>query len=215
MESRRDFEKRMREQYPLLYSDLYGSPSRTCMAFGFDIGPGWYPLIEELSPKLEALIRPIHDKEMADPEACCSGCGEKRQWHWFFFLFYSVKYFFLNKWKAIKAFPAWRKRDKAWNKAGQSFWKTLHFAMFRFKYRGACRNWKPSYPRATQMKEKFAGLRLYMTSFTDEIDELISEAEKKSYTICEECGEPGEVKGQGWLVCLCDKCDEIRRSRRK
>ena len=37
-ESRKDFEARMTRTYPLLYIDMYGDPSHTCMAFGFDVG---------------------------------------------------------------------------------------------------------------------------------------------------------------------------------
>lgn len=57
IEIRHEFEKRMKDTYPLLYKDMYASPMRSCMAFGFDIGPGWYPIIEKLSAKLENLIQ--------------------------------------------------------------------------------------------------------------------------------------------------------------
>ena len=55
-----------------------------------------------------------------------------------------------------------------------------------------------------QVKEKFAGLRFYASGGTDVIYELIAEAEKKSYTICEICGRMGKpmVRG-GWYKTLC------------
>lgn len=61
-----------------------------------------------------------------------------------------------------------------------------------------------------QIKEKFAGLRFY-AAFSDKCQDseaankLIYEAEKKSFTICETCGEPGEVRKLGWIKTLCDK----------
>lgn len=61
------------------------------------------------------------------------------------------------------------------------------------------------YPRALQVKEKFGGLRFYMTSATDEMWDLISEAEHKSYRICEVCGKKGRVRNRGWLKALCNK----------
>jgi len=57
---------------------------------------------------------------------------------------------------------------------------------------------------AQQVKEKFGGLRFYTTYGSDEIDELISEAEKKSFQTCEVCGEPGERRGEGWIQTLCE-----------
>ena len=57
---------------------------------------------------------------------------------------------------------------------------------------------------AQQVKEKFGGLRFYTTYGSDEIEELISEAEKKSFNTCEVCGEPGERRGKGWVQTLCE-----------
>lgn len=61
-------------------------------------------------------------------------------------------------------------------------------------------------PRASQVKEKFGTLRFYMTSATDEMYKLISEAESESARTCEMCGAPGKTRGGGWLVTLCDGC---------
>ena len=73
------------------------------------------------------------------------------------------------------------------------------------------------YPKASQVKEKFGGLRFYMTCGSDEIVGLISEAEALSYTTCEECGKPGEARRGGWIHTLCDDChenwDKIRSKR--
>lgn len=58
-----------------------------------------------------------------------------------------------------------------------------------------------------QVKEKFGALRFYIGGGSDEIFDLIQEAENKSITICEECGEPGKVSGWGgyWMKSLCDE----------
>jgi hypothetical protein len=69
------------------------------------------------------------------------------------------------------------------------------------------------YPRASQVKEKFGGLRFYMMTSTDKMEEIISEYEAKSETICESCGKPGDIKGGGWLVCNCDECYNERNSK--
>lgn len=203
MEDRKTFERRMTETYPLLYTDMYKNPKETTMAFGFDVGPGWYDIVEELSKKLENLIKPIYENSVADPNSCCAMCGKRRQWHWFFYLIHTVKYFFMNKYKALKAYPKWRKRDKRFKK---SIWYTLLYTLFKYKWYRSCGKWQPSYPKASQVKEKFAGIRFYMTWETNEMDALINEAEKKSYQTCETCGAPGIVRHDGWMTTLCDSC---------
>ncbi len=60
---------------------------------------------------------------------------------------------------------------------------------------------------ASQVKEKYATLRFYMTTYTDEIDKLIEEAEHKSAKICEVCGAPGKIRvtGYNWLYTSCEE----------
>ena len=65
------------------------------------------------------------------------------------------------------------------------------------------------YPRASQVKEKYGGLCFYMTSATDEMWDLIHEAEEQSCKTCESCGKPGEQRGIGWINTLCDVCSEV------
>jgi hypothetical protein len=68
-------------------------------------------------------------------------------------------------------------------------------------------------PRASQIKEKYGQLAFYMTSSTDEMDEIIRVAEDKSAETCETCGEPGKLRGQGWYYTACDKCSEKREAK--
>jgi hypothetical protein len=58
---------------------------------------------------------------------------------------------------------------------------------------------------ATQIKEKFAGLRFYTNYSDNEVDAMIGLAEKLSFRICEDCGSPGKVVTTGyWIKTLCD-----------
>jgi hypothetical protein len=52
---------------------------------------------------------------------------------------------------------------------------------------------KMKFYKATQVKQKFGGLRLYMYDRTQEMKDIISEAEEKSFHVCESCGKPGEL----------------------
>ena len=69
-----------------------------------------------------------------------------------------------------------------------------------------------------QVKEKFGGLRFYVTATTKEIHDLIHVAENESFYFCEHCGKrnPMYVKGKSfhsfyrdslpWILTLCDDC---------
>lgn len=57
---------------------------------------------------------------------------------------------------------------------------------------------------ATQVKEKFGTLRFYMSSMTDEMEDLIYDAEEKSANTCEICGDSGSLNEDGyWLEVRC------------
>ena len=56
-----------------------------------------------------------------------------------------------------------------------------------------------------QVKEKFGGLRFYINGASREVHDIIHKYEELSFEICEQCGEPGEVRGGGWIQTLCDK----------
>ena len=84
-----------------------------------------------------------------------------------------------------------------------------------------------------QIKEKFGGLRYYISThrtpeeyqvFTEEhkkqlevVYKLINEAEIKSLQTCENCGSPSvETKSSsGWIATLCEPCRNQRENDRK
>lgn len=60
---------------------------------------------------------------------------------------------------------------------------------------------------AVQVKQKFGGLRFYMSHETPYINGAISLAERQSYCTCEVCGNSGsEQTIRGWIQVLCDSC---------
>lgn len=59
--------------------------------------------------------------------------------------------------------------------------------------------------KIVQVKEKFAGLRVYTDYMNDELEAVIRQAERESFTICEECGKPGKVRGRSWYYTSCDE----------
>lgn len=63
-----------------------------------------------------------------------------------------------------------------------------------------------------QVKEKYGTLCFYWRNniedpmMSDIAEDLVSYAEHKTSRTCENCGEPGKLRGTGWLKTKCDKC---------
>lgn len=70
---------------------------------------------------------------------------------------------------------------------------------------------------ATQVKEKYGGLRFYYTGGDEFIRGVCWMAEDLSCRTCEECGSPGIQNKKGWINTLCGPCRkntvEIRNKR--
>ena len=67
-------------------------------------------------------------------------------------------------------------------------------------------NAKPDDVEVWQVKEKFGTLRFYTSAAPGWYFDLIDYYEKKSATICEDCGEEGKLRTDlGWILTLCDK----------
>jgi len=124
--------KALFDEFTALYRGRFMGVKHSPMAFGFDVGDGWYQLIRNLSQDIDTIA-------------------------------------------------------KENNLIGDN------------------------YPKATQVKEKFGGLRFYIDGSIDLVYDAISKAEAASYYICEVCGKPGKARGDGWIVTICDLCDEERK----
>lgn len=70
----------------------------------------------------------------------------------------------------------------------------------------------PDY-KIEQIKEKLGGLRYYFQSDANDrifeiMHNIVKSGEDLSFHICENCGDIGSLRGEGWLRTLCDKCDQ-------
>ena len=71
-------------------------------------------------------------------------------------------------------------------------------------------NWKNKkdieVPQVTfdQVKEKFGSLSIYYSGGDDVIDGMVQMAQSMSSVTCEQCGNPGSMRGRGWLYTSCD-----------
>lgn len=61
--------------------------------------------------------------------------------------------------------------------------------------------------KSEQVKEKFGGLKFYVSGSRRDIDARIHAAELESYQTCERCGSKESVTSEGiWITTLCEKC---------
>jgi hypothetical protein len=60
--------------------------------------------------------------------------------------------------------------------------------------------------RATQVKEKWGGLRFYYSGGDEYISGLVAMAEVMSSKICEDCGDKATIKTTGWIRNICHSC---------
>lgn len=66
---------------------------------------------------------------------------------------------------------------------------------------------------ATQVKEKYGGLRFYYTGGDELIDGMVWLAEDLSFNICECCGTHENVsqhKNNNWIYTRCENCKDIK-----
>jgi hypothetical protein len=62
----------------------------------------------------------------------------------------------------------------------------------------------PAFLHFANMKEKFSQLRWDSSAPSDAIMDIIDEAERRSGSICEACGQPGtQTNDGGWILTLC------------
>ncbi len=89
--------------------------------------------------------------------------------------------------------------------------------------------------RVAQIKEKFGTLRFYYDihklgedeeqwpmpddevrdKIHQQVRDIVIELESATSKKCEECGEPGEMRNNGWIKTLCDKHDAVQKEHNK
>jgi len=136
-------EKYLYETYPQLYWQHNLPMSQTAMCWGFDVGDGWFLLIDLLSRALLPYVDEVNKKEE----------------EWF------------------------NQQDE----------ETKQMMV------------EPSKFGVVQVKQKFAGLRYYVSHSTKEISDIIDLFERLSYSTCEVCGKIGKPRRGGWIETLCDE----------
>lgn len=102
--------------------------------------------------------------------------------------------------------------DDIWFECGDGWFNIIEKAAQEINRAGA--DWIEDPPRASQVKEKYGTLRIYMQSENDEMDKVIRKAEAESSKTCEVCGKPGKLyEINYWARTRCPECyaQEIKK----
>lgn len=181
--------KTLFEKYPKIFVDKDLPSTKSCMAFGFECGDGWYAILDTLCQSIQGYV----DYREYVPSNIVF-FKLTRFWNqtvWKFLLSPLNEFLFRNK------------------QFGCNFtvWKYLNMLHLFPKYKRSDRQ-KPQVV-ATQVKEKFGTLRFYYDGGDDVIRGLVGMAERLSGKTCEHCGATDDsVKrgGKSWISVRCSKC---------
>jgi len=177
---REELDKKLVEKYPKIFRDRYAPMTHTCMCWGFSCGDGWFNIIDALCGNIQHHIDWSRKQRLSD-----------------------LRFNRALK-RALNGDRSALERYFTYNDGPPNEWaiKNADSAIERGTYREA----KSAVRQvvASQVKEKFGGLRFYYDGGDDCIRGMASMAESMSYRTCEECGAPGKANSHGWISTLCD-----------
>ena len=178
---KKELDEALVAKYPKIFKDRYAPMTHTAMCWGFDCGDGWYNIIDVLCGNIQHHV----DQKRKD----------------------RARVLKFNR--ALKRALAGDTRPLQMNftfgnKTEPDEWAIEHSSKAIVK--AEFKEVPPHMPyiTASQVKEKFGGLRFYTNGYTDEIGAMIRMAESMSYRTCEVCGNPGHSNNYGWISTLCD-----------
>lgn len=174
-----ELDKLLCEKYPKIFANRYGDMRETAMCWGFECGDGWFNIIDKLCANIQNHIdwrERSRQFALEYNDALRKALdGDNTD---------LIKYYANNK------------KETEWivKRVAQDIeWKQF-------------RKVEEEIPQvvASQVKEKFGGLRFYYDGGDDYISGLSSMAESMSYVTCERCGNPGKPNDEGWIQTLCE-----------
>jgi hypothetical protein len=184
---KQELDKLLCEKYPKMMVNRNKNMQETCMCWGFECGDGWFNILDQLMGNIQHHI----------------------------------------DWKEKQRNGAFKYNEMAAQAKAGNFdlfeedMKALTDTEYKEKrlaeiVAGDFRTVPDSVPQVTldQIKEKFGTLRFYYTGGDDYISGMVSLAESMSGVTCEECGNPGDRRGGGWVRTLCHPCEEAREASR-
>jgi hypothetical protein len=185
---KQELDKLLCEKYPKMMVNRNKNMQETCMCWGFECGDGWFNILDQLMGNIQ---HHIDWKE------------KQRKW--------AMEY---NEMAAQAKAGNFDLFEASMKDRPNDEYKEKRLAEI---VAGDFRTVPESIAQVTldQVKEKFGTLRFYYSGGDDYISGLVSMAESMTGVTCEECGNPGESRGGGWIHVYCEPCEEARELARK
>lgn len=213
-----ELQQKLFDKYPKLFGQKDLPMTQTCMCWGVDCEEGWYWILDMLCGAVQSYCDSHNEGVRIRNEVKL-----KSKWWTGWFIWPSHR-------KIQPAFEPVAQEDTIstivrltttvedmireitmtfffrWRQLFNNIFQSFKNLLRKFKERNVKEyEWQVE---ATQIKEKFGGLRFYINGGDDYIYGMIDLAEHMSYNTCEICGDTKTVKlrGKGWLFTRCDDC---------
>jgi len=180
---KQELDKLLCEKYPKMMVNRTKPMMETCMCWGFECGDGWFNILDQLMGNIQ---HHIDWKE------------KQRKW--------AIDYNYMAAQCKAGNFDLFEEENK--NLTNEEYKNERLGEIIA----GDFREVPHAIPQVTldQVKEKFGTLRFYYTGGDDIIDGMVRMAESMTGVTCEECGNPGEQRGGGWIHTYCTPCELAR-----
>jgi len=166
------------KKYPKIFAQRKAPMTETAMCWGFEIGDGWYDIIEHLCGNIQWHINQARSSRMLELR------------------------FNRALSKALKGdLTELIKHHTYGVLATEQTLKYVQFDLAQPKFRVITP--KVSQVVVSQVKEKFGTLRFYYDGGDEYIRGAVDLAESMTGATCEECGAPGKVSDKGWIRVRC------------
>jgi hypothetical protein len=174
---RQELDTLLCEKYPKMMVNRNKNMQETCMCWGFDCGDGWYNILNQLMGNIQHHID-WKEKQREYARTYNEMATQAKAGNFDLFE------------ESMKDTVNLEYKEKRLAEIVAGDFRTVPDAI----------------PQVTldQVKEKFGTLRFYYTGGDDEISGMVRMAESMSGVTCEECGNPGERRGGGWIYTACD-----------
>jgi hypothetical protein len=170
-------DKQLCEKFPKIFRDRHAPMMVTAMCWGFSHGDGWYNIIDALCTNIQHHVDESRKKRARA-------------------LTFNRKLKRAIEMDSIEPLLEPGRESDFWIESAEEILKKKQFRDVPAKVHQIV---------ASQVKEKFGGLRFYINGGDDVVYALISMAESMSVRTCEVCGKPGKTIGHGWYYTSCEE----------
>ena len=188
-----ELDNKLCQKYPKIFADRNGNMMTTAMCWGFDCGDGWYNIIDSLCSNLQWNTDKNNKDYVIKNKILRKLIPQIRN------IFYKIPYYH-NLNRKIQINPIYYIRKLLLNII--EAWRKKQTYIYIESGR---------YPQivATQVKEKFGGLRFYVQGASTQQYAVIDFVGSLSYKVCEKCGSMKDIGStQGWMKTLCKDCHD-------